>query len=96
MEIPNSYQQPPMSVIRCTSKKDHITRIEHVVPSQGEHFYICALLLNTPCRSFDDLRTVDGTVFDTFQEAAKHCGIFADQSEDIFTLHKAVSSLYTP
>lgn len=46
--------------------------------------------------SFEDLRTVDGEVFPTFQEAASHIGLFHNEAEDMFCLSEAIAFLYTP
>ena len=95
-ECPNRFGQPIMSVVRRVSKSEHITRVQPMSPSQGERFYIRALLLSKPARSFDDLRTIDGSLMSSFEDAAKHSGFFHDQAEDIFAITEAISMLYTP
>ena len=68
-----------MSVVHRTSKNHHLTRLHLVSPSQGDLFYMRALLLTKSARSFEDLRTIDDTVYETFQEAAKFYGLFVDE-----------------
>ena len=96
LEVSNPSQQPIMSVVQRGPTNRHVTRIQPISPSQGERFYIRALLLTKPARSFDDLRTVDGAMKPSFQEAAKQFGLFVDECEDLFTLREAASLLYTP
>ena len=96
VECPNTFGLPIMSVIHCTSNIPHITCIHPMSPSHGETFFICSLLLTKPARSFEHLRTVDGKLFPTFQEATAHIGLFHDKAEDVFCLSEAVASLYTP
>lgn len=93
---PNPSQQPIMSVVQQGSKNHHVSRIQPISPSQGEHFYIRALLLTKCTRSFDDLHTVDGAIKSLFQDAAKQSGLFLNECEDVFALREAVSLLYTP
>lgn len=59
-----------------------IGRIYAVAPNQGERYFLKLLLLNhVGPRSYEDLRTVDGLLCATFQEAAALRGFLQDDSE---------------
>jgi len=67
-----------------------IGRMYSVSPSDSERFHLRLLLLNVRGpRSFDDLRTVDGTVYSTFKEAAWHRGLLLDDAEYKHCLEEA-------
>lgn len=85
----------PMRVIQ-RSTKQHLARIAPARPSEGEKFYLRALLTHRPARSFEDLRTIDGHVFDLYQEAATELRLFENQREAFHALQEAVDNLYTP
>lgn len=85
-----------MMVVQRTHSNDHVARIQPVAPSQGERFYLRSILVHRPVTSFADARTVDGHVYDTFQEAAAALGIFADQNEAEYALQEAVTSARPP
>ena len=53
-----------------------------VPPTGGERFYLCTLftVVRGP-RSFEDLRTYEGTVYPTFQDAYKAQGLLEDDGE---------------
>lgn len=57
-------------------------RMVFVPPNAGEKFY-ARLLLSVVCdvRSFADLRTVQGVLYDTYREACLARGLLADDSE---------------
>lgn len=42
--------------------------------------------------SFEDLRTMHGQVYPTYQEAAKTPGSFEDESEEVRTMREAVAA----
>jgi hypothetical protein len=73
-----------------------VTRIQMISPTAGELFYLRALLLHRPARSYEALRTVDGSVYTTFHDAAVHFGLFSNENEAQFALHEGVLSLITP
>jgi hypothetical protein len=64
-------------------------------PSQGELFYLRAILQHGAFRSFSSARTVNGTEFATFQEAANTLGLFADTNEATYALLEAIENLRT-
>ncbi|CAF1342415.1 unnamed protein product [Rotaria sordida] len=59
-----------------------IGRMYSVSPSDVERYHLRLLLLYTPgACSFDDLKTVDDQVCQTFMEAAKRQGLLRDDAE---------------
>ena len=69
-----------------------IVRMYDVQPSMGELFFLRLLLLHiTGARSYEDLRTVCGTVHDTFREACQALGILEDDAEYVRCMTDAVS-----
>lgn len=87
---------PPMHVILRSHKKRHITRLQPVRLSLGDVFYLRVLLQNRPARSFNDLQTVNGTTYRTFQEACIALGLFSDETEAEYCFMEAIESLRTP
>lgn len=74
----------------------HVARIHRVLPTAGEAYYIGLLLRRRPASSWEDLRTVDGELHATFQEAAIAAGIFENANEAELALREAVKELVTP
>ncbi|XP_028752703.1 uncharacterized protein LOC114712351 [Neltuma alba] len=67
-----------------------VGRITHVSPSSGELYYLRLLL--TTVRgptSFDDIKTVDGMVHDTFKSACFVLGLLQDDNEYITAIKEA-------
>ncbi|CAF4779599.1 unnamed protein product, partial [Rotaria sp. Silwood2] len=59
-----------------------IGRMYSVSPSDVECYHLRLLVLYTPgACSFDDLKTVDGQICQTFMEAAKRRGLLRDDTE---------------
>lgn len=83
-------------VILRTKQHFHITRLAAAKPSEGERFYIRALLQFRSARSYEDLRRHNDVLFDTFQQAAITLGLFAGEKEAEFAMMEAVTALYTP
>src|SRR5438067_10140031 len=80
---------PRQRVLRRSQASRSICRLQIISPKAGELFYLRSLLLYVPARSFEQLRTVDGTVHPSFQDAAIALGLFADRSEAIQCLEEA-------
>jgi len=61
-----------------------VGRLTFVPPSNRELYYL-RLLLNVQvgCTSFEDIRTVDGVVFETYREACGALGLLADDRQFI-------------
>ena len=63
---------------------DTIGRVHSVNPAAGDVFYLRMLLHNDHCMdkiSFEDLRTVDDMICETFQEACRLLGLLQDDKE---------------
>lgn len=89
-------RERPMRVVQRDHTRAHITRIQAVRPSAGERFYLCSILGARPALSFDDARTIDGTLHNTYQEAAMALGLFCQNSEAHLSIQEAVGALHTP
>ena len=96
IEEPNSDNLPPMHVILRSAAHPHISRIRDVRPSEGDLFYLRALLQHRPASSYVDARTVNGIEYATFQEAATELGLFANEKESEYALMEAIQTLKTP
>ena len=96
VERPSPPSIPSMHVIRRDANTVHITRLQSVPLSFGEVFYLRALLQTRPARSFDELRTVNGVVYSTFQEVCISLNIFPDKTEAEYCFIEAIEGLRTP
>lgn len=96
LERPPPPNVPPMHVILRNHQNPHITRLQPVRLSLGDVFYLRLLLLTRPARSFEDLRTVNGTTYPTFQEACIALNLFSAKTEAEYCFMEAVESLRTP
>ncbi|XP_057760381.1 uncharacterized protein LOC130980749 [Arachis stenosperma] len=67
-----------------------ISRLSFVPPTAGELFYM-RLLLNVQrgCTSFKSIRIVNGTTYDTFQEACFALGFLTDDNEFVEAIKEA-------
>ncbi|XP_057292987.1 uncharacterized protein LOC130621642 [Hydractinia symbiolongicarpus] len=69
-----------------------VSRMYSVSPRAGELFYLRMLLLHTPgATSFEDLRTVNGNVAETFRDACLLRGLLQDDTKWNNTLQEAVN-----
>ena len=78
------YDQKQKKWIQRKNKSDTIGRVHSVNPIAGDVFYLRLLLHNDHCKgktSFEDLRTVNGEVCDSFQEACTKLGLLQDDNE---------------
>lgn len=67
-----------------------IGRITHVPRSSGEDYYLRILLDKVLCpKSFDDIKTVNKIVYDTFQDACYALGLLDDDKEYIEAIKEA-------
>ena len=87
---------PPMHVIQRDPLRAHLSRIQSVHISCGELFYLRILLLSRPGTSWEDLRTIDGTIHSSFQSACITLGLFTDRDEANFCMQEAINTLSTP
>jgi hypothetical protein len=88
--------QPLMHVILRSESHRHITRLQVVRVSEGERFYLRRLLQYHAAYSFDELKTIHGTLYPTFQDATNAAGLFAEENEAEYTLQEAIARLSTP
>jgi hypothetical protein len=95
-ELSHPKNPNPFHVIQRNNHNRHITRIHPILPSKGEAFYLRTILLHKQARSYDQLRTVDGQLCSSFQEAAIQMGLFADDNEVSIAFQEAVTALKTP
>lgn len=86
----------PTRVVRRRTRVRPVSRIQTVRPGHGEVFYIRMLLFHQAARSFDDLRTVDGILHDTFQSAAHACGLLEHNNEGELVLEDAIADGRAP
>ena len=96
LERPSPPNVPSMDVILRHHNHPHITRLQPIRLSLGDIFYLRALLQIRPARSFEQLRTVDGTLHSTFQEACIALNLFSDETEAEYCFTEAIESLHTP
>ncbi|KAJ7073692.1 hypothetical protein C8F01DRAFT_1098055, partial [Mycena amicta] len=96
MEQPNNSGSPRQHIILRSSIHTHLCRIHSICPSQGELFYLRAILQTHACRSFLDARTINGEILPLYQDAANALGLFADTNEAMYAVMEGVQSLHTP
>ncbi|OBZ77825.1 ATP-dependent DNA helicase PIF1, partial [Grifola frondosa] len=95
-EKPDTTGAPRMHVVLRTIAHRHLSRMHSARPSEGERFYLRALLRHRPATSFEDIRTIDNVIFDSFQAAATHLGLFASDDEARYAMAEAIDTLRTP
>ncbi|XP_076951525.1 uncharacterized protein LOC143624915 [Bidens hawaiensis] len=67
---------------RSYNTKPAIGRLTYVHPSCGERFYLRMLLTHQRgCRTFKDIRTVEGHVCSTYRDACDRLGLLGDDRE---------------
>jgi hypothetical protein len=65
-----------------------ICRIQLVYPRHGDVFYLRALLLYRSALDWIDIRTVDGVIYSTHQEAARALGLFDNSEESVMAFEE--------
>jgi hypothetical protein len=73
-----------------------IVRLRSYPPQTGELFYLRAVVQHHPGRSWADLKTLRGVVYNTFQAMAIALGLFPKDSEAQFAMREAIASSYSP
>jgi hypothetical protein len=68
-----------------------VSRIQMVYPRHGDVFYLRALLLHRSAGSWIDLRTINGMVYGTYQEAARAMGLFDNRDEGIMAFEELLN-----
>ena len=96
LERCNGSGAPPMHVIQRDPSLPHLSRLQSVHISRKELFYLWSLLLSRPGRSWEDLRTIGGSIYPSFQAACIALGLFADKDEAQVCMQEAVDTLSTP
>jgi hypothetical protein len=74
----------------------HLARVVTVRPTAGEPYYIKLLLNMKAASSWENLRTVDGYLYSTFQEAAVAADLFIRGNEADLVMKEAVEDLSLP
>ena len=87
---------PSMHVILRQLNNPHVTRLQPIRLSFGDVFYLRVLLQTRPARSFEELRTVDGVIYTSFQAACVALNLFSDETEAEYCFTEAVEALQTP
>jgi hypothetical protein len=90
--LPNA----PSFVVRHHVHGDRVARVRSVRPGLGEVFYLRLLLLHHPARSFEQLRSIDGTLYDTFQEAALAASLLEQDDEGHLAMEDAIAEFKSP
>jgi hypothetical protein len=76
-------------VWRPRKKGQSVGRLTFVPPSTRELYYMRLLLnVRVGCTSFEDIRTVDGHVFNTYRETCGALGLLADDREFIDAINE--------
>jgi hypothetical protein len=57
----------------------------------GDVFYLRLLLFHHPGRSYEDLHTVQGSLYSTFQAAAQAAGLLKDTNEGLLAMEDAIA-----
>jgi GTPase SAR1 family protein len=86
----NGTSRDKTSYVYERQKRDKfITRIHHVNATIGEQWYLRLILLHSSPRSYEEARTVNGTLHPTFQAAARAMGLLDDFNEAFMCLQEA-------
>lgn len=96
IEKPNHVNSPRNHVILRSTTQNHIARLDSIRPTQGEVFYLRCILSQKSASSFVDARTIDDTLYETYQEAATVMGLFEDEDEATHAFTEAIQDLRTP
>jgi hypothetical protein len=60
-----------------------------VYPRHGDVFYLRALLLHRNARDWINIRTINGVIYNTYQEAARAMGLFDNRDEGMCSPERA-------
>lgn len=74
-------------------EEGHITvsRIQMVYPRHGDVFYLRLLLLHRSALDWTDIRTVDGVIHPTHQDAARAMGLLDDKNEAVMAFEELLA-----
>ena len=79
-----------------TTDRPHVCRLKSIRASEGEVFYLRAMLSIRPGTSYADFRYFNGMHYESYQDAARAMGLFANATECIVAFQEAVDMLKTP
>lgn len=86
----------PVRGVKLRARGCKLARITTYFPAAGELFYLRLLLLHKSASSFDELKTVNGIILDTFQEAALELGLVTNENEGDYCMNEAITNLFSP
>ncbi|KAJ4753717.1 hypothetical protein LUZ62_088122 [Rhynchospora pubera] len=91
IEIPSKFtwKQDEKSWARCKQNRKRLARMLFVHPNAGELYYLRMLLniVRGPT-SFEDVRTINGILYSTHQQACNALGLLDDDNEWLYTLQE--------
>ncbi|KAJ6038801.1 hypothetical protein N7460_007518 [Penicillium canescens] len=87
---------PCQKVLRRRVSQPIVTRLQTVPLRLKETFYLRALLQVRPANSFEDVRTIRGHCYPTYQEAATELGLFQDNHEAVYAMNEAITAYSRP
>lgn len=67
-----------------------ITRMQHINILMGEIYYLRTILSHVPVTSFDDILTVNGNIYETFQEAAIERNLINESTEALNCFYESM------
>ncbi|CAN0492289.1 unnamed protein product, partial [Laminaria digitata] len=70
-------------------KSPNVARIQYMSPDQGDVWFLRLLLLHRPANSWTHIRTVDNTIFETYEQTARALGLVHDADEYVLCLQEA-------
>ncbi|CAG8534314.1 32781_t:CDS:2 [Gigaspora margarita] len=72
--------------------EDYINgRVVLVAPGAGELFYLRSILLHHAARTWNDLKKINRNIYNTYQEAAREMGLFANESESTLAMKRQLT-----
>jgi hypothetical protein len=98
---PDEYLEKPIpnairNKVRVRRQGHRIGRLQTIPPTAGEVFYFRCMITHQPIRTFEDAKTVAGTVHSSFHAAAVEAGLFHNSNEGFYAMQEAVCCFYTP
>jgi hypothetical protein len=88
--------RPQMRLRFYRESHETSVRMQNVNPRHGDVFYLRCILNHWAVRSFLQARTVDGTIYNTYQEAARAMGLFTTENEAELAFGELIQLGVTP
>lgn len=89
-EIPNYFSYAARTWTKRSRNIPCATRMSHAGPKEGERFFLRILLANVKgAKSFVDLRTINGIVWNTFRDAANELNLLESDKHYDYCLREA-------